>query len=205
MPYVQPALRSHPMQEAATVMIQSDCTEADPFTPGDIPSVPEMIEWAPSKIASAVVKDERHIWTAQHAVRCPIIPTVQARLSNGRIVKVSVTKEDVEHDLALLEMSSADNFNLNVPPPLISPPPAIGEPVCIATALPSQGWDCGNVERIGDGYVIFAASGKRGSSGGGVYDLDGHIVAIMSGRLLNPDKSYTGSVIAWTLFDRPKM
>lgn len=139
---------------------------------------------------SGVIVDERHVLTAYHVVECPDIPFVRTDFDGERMMMV-VVKKDIKADIALLELASANDFNLGVPPPVISAV-APGELVCSVRAFPKPGWSCGLVETVGDpgeGNIGFAAEVIAGNSGSALYNERGELVGIVVGRVACPDDS----------------
>ncbi len=105
LPHVEPAYRDANDQKRTVVKVQAFCgTNIDDET----------------HTGTGVVISERHILTAQHVVRCAVIPTVYVTLYNGERHKVVVTHENTTEDIARLEIFHAGRFELNVPPPKLS-------------------------------------------------------------------------------------
>lgn len=180
LPYVAPKTRSNAQQRGAEVVFRTACVQSDPFASGDPGSTrspnPDM-DYG-SGTATGVVIDERHILTAYHSVRCPLIPRVGVTLSDGRYFSAVVISEDADRDLATLESASAENFNLGIAPPIRGPRPAVGDEVCTAR-------QCGLVT----GFNTEAIYGKRGDvkhsinlrpgdSGSGLYDASGRLIGV---------------------------
>src|ERR1700690_2905214 len=86
LPHLEPKVRTSAGQYATVVWITSECTEEDPFNtePGVMPGHhgPDF-DWG-SRSGSGVLISDRHVLTAAHVVRCPVIPTVYIHLLDGR-------------------------------------------------------------------------------------------------------------------------
>lgn len=186
MPNIPATTRSHLWQETAIVEVQVSCTEHDPFATDDSPNNFNDIVWS-EKSGSGVILDERHVLTANHVTSCPVIPEVRLGLANGTVRQAMVEKESYDKDVSELVLASTDNFGFGIAPPSIVPSPAIGEPLCLASSLPTRGWSCGNIEEIKDGRVRFGAISKHGNSGSAVYDVEGHLIGIMTDIVKCPD------------------
>lgn len=197
MPNVPPHARSMPDMLRAAARIQVDCTLGDPFEGNNVDVPIAHTGWNDFHIsagfATAVVTDERHMLTAYHAVKCPTFPTVYAFLSDGRRINMAVDREDPEHDLARLTMTSADRFHLDIAPPIIGKRPTRGDPVCSMVTVPTWHWSCGDVEATftppvdnrkdgGSTYDIDAnLDTQHGNSGGGTYASDGSLIGLVTG------------------------
>lgn len=184
--YVPPHLRSIADQELTAVSVSSSCVLNDPtLQPGESPDLPhDHFTQLWGRIGSGVIVDERHVLTAYHITTCPDFPAVDVVLSDGRHFFMAVQKEDEGADLALLVISSADYFHVNVAPPIVAGPPVAGDALCVAAAYPRREWHCGFVDSVHDDArgpdVELIASSKKGNSGGASYDSLGRLVGISS-------------------------
>jgi S1-C subfamily serine protease len=140
------------------------------------------------RAGSGVVVGPRHVLTALHVVGCPLIPTVRVRTYWGEDRAVRVTWEDRDRDLALLELVSASDFEVDVAPPVISAP--LGDVIILVTAYPReyvrQGAVCAtNLDRRAfDGAdLCVSADATPGNSGSGVYDGLGRLIGIVLSRV----------------------
>lgn len=178
MPPVPPELRNTPAQASAAVLISRSCNMVDPFEQwGD------NLKLMPDALGSGVIVDERHVLTAYHVVECPVIPAVVIQLEDGRTRHVFVQREERTGDLALLTLVSAQDFDLGLTRPIITPAPPVGEPVCAAVASPAREWNCGNVTAHDDtpaNDIAHDAQTRHGNSGAGVYDSHGDLVGIVT-------------------------
>ncbi len=127
---------------------------------------------------------ERHVLTAAHTVRCPIIPTVHVTLQDGRVFPVSVERDDAMFgagaDIARLEISSAEHFGIGIPPPALG---TLDDADIAATTLCAafiHGESCGSVVGRTPGEVIFHAPTHVGHSGSPVYDEFGRLDGIVT-------------------------
>lgn len=125
-------------------------------------------------LGSAVIISERHAITALHVVDCPSIPTVHIVRPDGRFDRMTVTREDRTNDLALLEISSADRFRINVAPPTLGYG-KWGDQVCVATPWGSSPRICG--EYLGGN--VMGVTTPHGTSGAPAYTDDGHLIGIV--------------------------
>lgn len=185
--HINPAPRTDVQQRLALVRVHSDCVE-DLLTPppgmnaeiAAILGVHDTKEWFPSKFSTGVVISEAHVVTAGHAVTCPVIPAVTATSTRGTF-SMLVEREENNfgdgRDLARLRMTAAyDRFGVNVAPPLLGPPPAAGDVVCVdilrnKTAQTS----------CGEALSRHAARipTQSGDSGAPVYDVQGRLLGIV--------------------------
>ena len=174
LPHVDPRPREPDDATLATVTIESSCSEADPFNTG--PDVlpghhgPD-ISWHASDVGTGVVISENRVLTAAHVVECAIIPTVHVTLSNGRVLRMNVERDDAMFgagaDIARLEMASADTFGLGIAPP------ALDGTAGRWCALTTHGQVCAN----GSGNLMTPDKydddrTRSGDSGSGVYNAE---------------------------------
>lgn len=177
-------------QDASIVMIQMLCVESDPFDQtdglGNPNPFPEQIDWGGS-VGTGVIIDKNHVLTAAHVVRCPIIAEVRVSTQNGHHYHMVVQRSDESADLALLEMSSLDTFAHALPPAVFGPQPAVGDTVCTAVAWPRFEHHCGTISSVtdtakNDTFMLLPV--EHGNSGGGVYDMQGRVVGIVTTTIL---------------------
>jgi S1-C subfamily serine protease len=179
-------------QSDTVVRVETFCVTDDPFLGG------ATIGFLTS-MGSGVILDARHVLTAQHVIACPYLPDVHVVTVSGKRLRVVVTRENSDGDLALLEIASAEHFvgadGRDIAPPVIGPRPRLGDTICKLEAVPNRGGDCGTVNAIDDDYthsdVGHDAPTKHGNSGGPAYDSQGRLVGITT-RLLLPDGSAGG-------------
>lgn len=179
----QPAVR-RPMdvRESFGVRVDVFCINDDPFQSGTLD--------VRGATGSGVVLGGRRILTALHVVRCQYLADIHVILNDGRRLRAFVEREWPGHDIARLtvyeeiSMTSAPIARLPLP----------DHPVCSSFSYPSKGGSCGVVESVrekslcqsdhgsiwcNDAAVTFDVT--KGNSGGGVYDIDGNLVGIVTG------------------------
>lgn len=197
LPHVDPEPRNDTSESASVVAIERACIEEGLARTvwSDLPQPRGFgrdAVWAPHSIGMGVVISERHILTAYHITRCPVIPMVWALLSNGRRIRLVVQREDPKHDLARLDMLSQDNFNLHIAPPTLRTNVEFNEELCVHTRTNKV--QCGIVIYKDDtkGYLIDVVTHK-GDSGSAVYDKDGNLVGLSVAIWTTPQGHvYTG-------------
>jgi hypothetical protein len=178
LPYVEPAPRGGADAMRTDVRVVSYCGNNTP------------------RQGHGVVVSERHVLTVHHVVQCAYIPRVRVTfMRNGReeTLRMNVIREDEGADLAKLEISSAERFHLNVPPPALFPinDTPTNEIACLG------GWSgdwsqCGVVAMMP--HIILYMVVKPGDSGSAVYtkgfdfeqqkstNKDGYLIGIVTGR-----------------------
>jgi len=113
-------------------------------------------------------------------VECPVIPIMRVTLSDGRVFKAVVERDEGMFgdgtDLARLELLSADRFGMNIPPPELGPP-APASPVLVK--FHKAPVEASYTGRIGTEFSCAAAS-FPGDSGSGVYDEKGRLIGILT-------------------------
>ncbi len=186
LPHVNSATRSPSAARRATVAIQTGCAESHPLDPGMTPGLPNPHQEWPTidyggHTGTGVVISERHILTAYHVISCPIIPTIHLALPNGKIMRAAVLREDADNDLALLEVISADNLELGVPPPILGHvnTQEIGAAQWCAQGLMAEE-HCGTLLSLGMQTATYAGRTRPGDSGSGVYDEEGALVGVVT-------------------------
>jgi len=170
-------------QQASAVMIEMFCVADDPFGSGEVIHMR-------SGHGSAVLLDARHMLTALHVVACPYLPDVHATLASGKRLRVVVSREWRDRDLALLEIASAEALAGIKPPRLALA--VEGATACTSVAWPERGGNCGAIEAVYPVTCQTAGGGTwchsmraplrvtPGNSGGGVY-VDGALVGVVTG------------------------
>ena len=170
--HVEPRIRFPEDRLAAAVLVETHCGDDTMFQR--------------DAQAEGVIISERHVLTAAHAVRCPMIPRVYVILGNGDRHRVYVTREDDKNDIAKLELAHAGRFGLNIPPPKLQPNWMEGFWVCVegirtTNCLP---WT---------GPSTIAGRLPHGSSGRGVYQL-GSLVGLVSKDLPGENATAIGLI-----------
>jgi len=161
--------RSWISQAAYSATITVWCSELDMLAPHPDGLPPtDTIEWYPRRSGSAVFIDGRHLLTAAHVTMCPVIPTARIRMSDGSHRRVVVVREDIDADVALLEIASAEVLDV-VPAKLSWRKDQLR---CVAL---SRGVQCGS------GDLLIKVKTQHGDSGAGVYDGDGDLIGVVSG------------------------
>jgi hypothetical protein len=164
LPHVDRAPRTPGQQVRAAVLVESDCGSTDITNPD---------AWSRSAAESGVAVSERHVLTALHGVACAVLPSVHVTTYDGVRRRAVVVKEDATSDLALLELAAADNFNLNIAPPVVAHV-EIGSIVC--TPHPGR---CGQI-LSNRASVFFAMLPRHGESGSGIYSQGGELISIVN-------------------------
>lgn len=184
LPHVDPKTRTNTVATYATVRVDSDCGNFPDF-PRLFPEDPQLgFDPVESSHATGVIISERHVITAAHVVRCGAIPNVWVtyRAANGKVrkLKMSVTEDDAMFgegkDIARLEISSAENFEVHLAPPSLGDgwPTSEDQPVWCAFTL--GGRRCGEGTKMNN---TFETKTHPGDSGSGVYDAAGRLVGIV--------------------------
>jgi S1-C subfamily serine protease len=169
-PHMEPQVRSQYDQEYSVVVIESECG-------GDLPSLGGN-PWDSYKVGSGVVISERYVLTAAHVTSCPEIPRVHVTFIDGSRFIVDVNREDLEGDLARLEIFSAGNFNKGVRPPTLAVP-APYDLLCAVTGFPNRESHCGDA--VTAVTAMFPA--VSGNSGSPVYDDVGDLVGLVEASI----------------------
>lgn len=174
LPHMDAKTRTLTDQQRAVVLVHTLCITGDPWTERFVMAI---------KTGSGVVIDDRHILTANHVVDCGLGDSIiTVFFSNGKKWHVEFDKQDREHDLGRLQSSSAENFGLNLPPPILGTP-LIGDSVCTAVAYPERGGHCGYLlPSYYPGKLQYGAVTAHGNSGGALYS-DGKLVGIVTNLL----------------------
>jgi S1-C subfamily serine protease len=163
--YQVPRARSPVEQMRSAVVVESRCVD-DAFG--------EAIEWLPPSFGSGVVVTDRTIITAQHVVECPTIPQVHVTLTSGRRLRAYVSREDREHDRAVITIGSADRFWHGLAPPTGGVFEYVDHSVCAEVAFPRARRLCGIATTPSRATFV----SRRGNSGSPVYDGAGNLVGI---------------------------
>lgn len=184
-------------QGAHTVKVEVFCIDKDPFIIGSV--------HMSGGHGSGVVIDNRHVLTAGHVIACQYLSDVHVVFENGKRYRVVVEKEWKTHDVARLELASADSFN-PADSPQIAQIPLAGETLCSSTGYPERGGNCGPVtstglDHCGNGWCYdtrFEARSAPGNSGSPVYDEFGALVAILTG---GSPSGFTVASSLWAIRD----
>ena len=136
---------------------------------------------------SGVLVGQSKVLTAAHCVEMCAALAVNVATSNGRSVG-RVGKCDPDADLALLDVDTKTTYQRWIAPGPARP----GDPVYIVgnpiLAMPMADFTTfGIVGIVSPTQFIIGAMVRGGSSGGGVYDLKGRLVGIVSGVPLGRD------------------
>lgn len=129
---------------------------------------------------TGVMVSERHVLTAAHVVDCADIPTVRVTYlgqSGPRTIRMVVTREDADADIARLEIASAESFQLGIKPPLLRAADP-GNEVCAELALaghPSR--SCGTI--VSEWTVAANMQTQQGDSGAPVFCDRGTLVGLV--------------------------
>ena len=142
---------------------------------------------------SGVMINGRQLLTAYHVVYCNHARVVKVRFNNAVEKVATVEKFWLEHDVARLAIDG------NTGPQITVAETKTGDIVCAAVAHPTREQRCGTVEVVynspscasvrtpkgPDNKWCFSISvgfeGTPGNSGGGVYDEQGRLVALVTG------------------------
>lgn len=177
LPHVDPVPRPPGVAEDAVVALTVGCEF-------DVEDVWMSAMMDTSMRATGVIISERHVLTAAHAVRCPNIPIVHVALADGRRLRTVVERDDAMFgggtDVARLEIASALNFDLNIPPPALRFNVGSGESETVCAAvIRARGvtWTCGTYTAPSN--KVYGMHVDFGDSGAGVYDIYGQLVGIV--------------------------
>lgn len=139
---------------------------------------------------SGVLIDTRTVLTAHHVVDCDGLYLVEA--VDGSTVMAMRSRVAESHDLAWLRLAT----DLEIEPARLGKVPGLGETVCAASAVPQRARHCGEVQpggsRDADGDLYFAALVQPGNSGGGVYNVNGELVGIVTHLSLCTNRQWCG-------------
>lgn len=164
LPAMEPQPRGYLARERAAVAITVECA------------------WGAPRTASGVAISERHILTAAHVTECPTIPTIRVWFfdADGEVDRQSrfavVEREDLDSDVALIEVFAQNNIGRGYVPPTLSREVEVG---CAVLAFPKREVKCGEFLS----QSTLDVSTRSGNSGSGVYDQDGALVGIVSSSL----------------------
>lgn len=192
----QPHLDARPraadarLEAAAAISVYCDPVVHFPSNDPTVFAEPIEVGAPVRRSGSGVVVGPRHVLTALHVVDCPLIPTVRVHTHWGEDRVMRVSWEDRDRDLALLELVSASDFELDVAPPVVSPARTWGDAVTLVTTYPRefvrQGAVCAtNLDRraFEGADLCISADATPGNSGSGVYDGLGRLVGIVLSRV----------------------
>jgi S1-C subfamily serine protease len=133
-----------------------------------------------SRLGTGVIVGDRHVLTAAHVTACSAIPSVHVvvRTRQGtRRLRMAVTREDRETDIARLEIASRERFGLDLAPPVLrSPDP--GDEVCAELAGERSSLStCGSI--ASSWTVARSMFTQPGDSGAPVFNSHGHLVGLV--------------------------
>ena len=169
--------RLMPDQDATTVRVEVWCISGDPWE-GDVEGV-----GLRGRTGTGVIINDRNVITANHVIKCDNAQaSVRITLANGERYRMNVTREDPGHDMALMELSTAERFSHARPPVIGQIIP--GSAVCSSVASPRREHHCGVILGIGvyPGNVHHTASTMSGNSGGPAYSADGKLIGIVTSK-----------------------
>jgi hypothetical protein len=145
------------------------------FTAATLTSV-EVVSHCAGKVGRhghGVIISERHVITAQHVVRCAELPTVRVTFATKgglKTLRMAVTREDPDADIARLEILSAERFQLNVAPPKLWPVDSLPTNEYACAWTPGSTIKYGKCGFVGvDPTMINLMVAEYGDSGAGVY------------------------------------
>lgn len=171
--HVAPEPRSVVDAARAAVRVEVTCSQADPFAGGDPAGPPlEPIVWRAPSIGAGVLISERHVLTAEHVVRCPSTPHVTVQLIDGRRFAMVVARQDVDGDVARLELASAERFGLQIAPPTVAAQ-TFGRATAEVYGRGAIGGE------LAQGGVVAGMTSRAGDSGAGVYSAAGELLGIV--------------------------
>lgn len=147
---------------------------------------------------SGVVVDELHVLTAAHVVKCldgQHVAWVGVRAAHRGLRVAVVERGDWAHDVVRLRLAQ---------PVSGAPRPAravavVGRAMCSAVRTPAAARYCGvtlevRYRRVSDKLVDIHGgwTSLPGNSGGGLYDLQGRLVGLVTNRDACPDGQHEG-------------
>lgn len=196
-PVVPPELRPVTDQARAAVVVLVSCSETNMFEVGKEHPNPmnTTITWRAPSIGTGVIVRDDLVLTAAHITTCPTIPTVHVVLANGTRRRMSVIRENLKKDLALLRTSTMEGLHQDIAPPVLGvfEYMADGAQSCAEVAFPRRERLCG--EAATPSRFTFAT--RPGNSGAAVYDPAGRLVGLVVKTYLG-QKIGSGAVFSHT-------
>lgn len=130
---------------------------------------------------SAVMLTSTTALTAYHVVDCPGNTLIRLTDKSGEEYRAVVVASNPGTDVAKLHVID-DSFKLFKRRTVIGQKPYLGQEVCVLSAWPNRNARCGKVQlyESAPGDLEHTAFTEPGNSGGGVYDVNGRLVAIVT-------------------------
>lgn len=152
-------------------------------------------------MGTGTLVDSSHVLTAHHVIDCASgDAVVDARTADGRTLRMTVQKDDIGADLALLvALKSPGKFT----PAKFGPHPLPGQQVCASSAFPARVKRCGPVISSDAGGITIGIDVIPGNSGSGLYDGRGRLVGVVTAGWFKPDGTPWGKGFAVPLDVHP--
>lgn len=147
------------------------------------------------QFGSAVVVRNGKVLTAAHVTRCADPTHVRlAVLVDG--VEATLTREDTDADLALLDVATARGRTV-----LLAPAPTLGARLCHTNAVPIISRACGEVVpaqnyELAPNAIVSTAPTFGGNSGGPAWDTRGRLIGVTSKAIRCAASETCGGVTA---------
>ena len=171
---VAPEVRASDVRAVSVVQVDSACGSRTP------------------RNGSGVIISQRHVLTAANIVGCTKLPRVHVTyiddFGEQRRMRMYVTDEDRDANVAKLEIASAERFRLHIPPPIIREPDP-GNRVCADLGTNSRPAACGTVASTWT--VVKRMRTTAGDVGAPVYCEHGTLVGIVVARGESSQFPYT--------------
>lgn len=178
-------------EKAAAVELRVRCVAGVPFAIVEDDGTPKLYRAGDDfemARGSGVLVSSNQILTAEHVADLSSVPpflhacALYAYFPSGRRYQLSQEYGSREYDVARFRASVGVFYEFDRAP-LVAPPPAAGEDVCLAPAFPMRLRRCGEVQYVNGkppGDVVHVATTEPGNSGGAAYDRSGHLVGIVT-------------------------